>query len=88
MGKATTLTRKGQVTIPKEVRDRLGLQPSDKVEFYDTDDGGVGIRKSRKLTLRDVAGSLPPLGMPIDDAIRLAKDERAARLVRKMREEM
>jgi AbrB family looped-hinge helix DNA binding protein len=29
----TTLTSKGQVTIPKEIRDAFGLQSGDKVEF-------------------------------------------------------
>jgi antitoxin PrlF len=29
----TTLTSKGQVTIPKEIRDELGLKPSDKIVF-------------------------------------------------------
>ena len=29
----TTITRKGQVTIPAEVRARLGLKPRDKVRF-------------------------------------------------------
>ncbi|MBI2303642.1 MAG: type II toxin-antitoxin system PrlF family antitoxin [Chloroflexi bacterium] len=29
----TTLTRKGQVTIPQEVRRALGLKPRDKVLF-------------------------------------------------------
>ena len=38
MGTLTTLTRKGQVTIPTEVRDELGLKPFDKIEV--TGDGG------------------------------------------------
>lgn len=29
----TTLTQKGQVTIPSEIRSRLGLKPRDKVIF-------------------------------------------------------
>jgi antitoxin PrlF len=29
----TTLTQKGQVTIPQEIRARLGLKPKDKVRF-------------------------------------------------------
>ncbi|GAP36546.1 hypothetical protein ISF6_2386 [Piscinibacter sakaiensis] len=30
---ATTLTSKGQVTIPKRIRDTLGLRPGSAVEF-------------------------------------------------------
>jgi len=29
----STVTSKGQVTIPKEVRDQLGLKPGDRVHF-------------------------------------------------------
>jgi antitoxin PrlF len=38
------LTSKGQVTIPKAVRDRLGLGPGDEIEFVETS-GGFHIRK-------------------------------------------
>lgn len=33
------LTSKGQVTIPKQVRVRLGLDPGDEIEFVE--EGGV-----------------------------------------------
>lgn len=29
----TNMTRKGQVTVPKEYRDRFGLEPGTKIEF-------------------------------------------------------
>lgn len=38
---ATTLTSKGQVTIPKPIRDLLQLKPGDRVEFVSNADGEV-----------------------------------------------
>ena len=40
---STTVTAKGQVTIPKPVRDLLGIAPGSKVEFRRAADGGVGL---------------------------------------------
>lgn len=34
-----TLTSKGQVTIPKQARDALNLNPGDRVEFVFSDNG-------------------------------------------------
>ncbi len=31
MGSLTTLTAKGQITLPKDVREQLGLRPKDKL---------------------------------------------------------
>ncbi len=41
----TTITVKGQVTLPKKVRDAVGLKPGDKVEVRATASGGVYIEK-------------------------------------------
>ncbi len=40
----TRMTSKGQVTIPKEVRERLGLRPGDELEFLE-EDGVFRLRK-------------------------------------------
>lgn len=40
------VTVKGQVTIPKPVRDHLGLRPGDRVEFEVDADGAVVLRKT------------------------------------------
>ena len=42
---ATTVTSKGQVTIPKPVRDRLGIKPGNAVEFRLEADGKVVLLK-------------------------------------------
>lgn len=38
------ITSKGQVTIPKEIRDRLGLLPGTEVEFIE-ENGEAKVRK-------------------------------------------
>jgi AbrB family looped-hinge helix DNA binding protein len=40
------ITTKGQVTIPQEIRDELGLLPNTEVTF-DIVDGEVRLRKAR-----------------------------------------
>ena len=42
---STTLSVKGQITIPKQIRDTLGLKPGMLVEFVVNQDGEMVIRK-------------------------------------------
>jgi AbrB family looped-hinge helix DNA binding protein len=50
-----TVTSKGQVTIPKTVRDALGLQAGDRVDFVESEEGFVIVPAKRDLrTLRGV----------------------------------
>ncbi len=58
------MTVKGQVTIPKDVRDALGLQAGDLVAFVDRD-GAVIVQKSKE-------PEAPSLGSRIDRARALA----------------
>ena len=52
-----TLTSKGQVTIPKSVRDTLHLQTGDKLEFIIGQNGEVLMRPVTK-KVDDVFGKL------------------------------
>jgi AbrB family looped-hinge helix DNA binding protein len=38
------VTSKGQVTIPKELRDRFGIEPGTQVDFAASEDG-ISLRK-------------------------------------------
>jgi antitoxin PrlF len=75
---ATTVTRKGQVTIPKPIRDYLGIQPGSQVDFRRSADGGVVIEKadgprppSRFAKARGSAGP----GMTTDELMALLRGE-------------
>jgi AbrB family looped-hinge helix DNA binding protein len=54
------ISSKGQVTIPAEIRRRLGVGGTDKVVFVVRDDGVVELR-APSFTLEDVFGSIDPL---------------------------
>jgi antitoxin PrlF len=43
---STVVTSKGQVTIPKKVRDHLGIRPGTAVDFELTADGRVVLAKA------------------------------------------
>lgn len=45
---STKVTSKGQVTIPKPVRDRLNLKPGSAVDFELAPDGQVMLKKAGK----------------------------------------
>lgn len=38
------VTEKGQVTIPKEIRDRLNIVPGSDVDFISTDEGALLVK--------------------------------------------
>ena len=46
-----TLTSKGQITIPKEIRDSLGLKPKDRLSFTQMPNGTVIMRVKNKSIL-------------------------------------
>ena len=52
-----TMTSKGQITIPKTVRDRLHLRTGDRMEFSVAEDGIITIRP-RITRIEDVMGML------------------------------
>jgi AbrB family looped-hinge helix DNA binding protein len=55
-----TISSKNQITVPAEVRRRLGIGPADKVAFVFREGGEVEFRLA-KYDLESILGSLPPL---------------------------
>ncbi|HET7930330.1 MAG TPA: AbrB/MazE/SpoVT family DNA-binding domain-containing protein [Rhodanobacteraceae bacterium] len=49
---SSMLTSKGQVTIPKAIRDYLGLRPGHAVEFEITADGKAVVRPTKQTRRR------------------------------------
>ena len=81
MGHAITV--KGQVTIPKRVRDFLGLKPGDQVDFMLGDDGRVVVQATRRAVVSTrpdrfdrARGSAPNrLGCTVDEYMRMIRGE-------------
>lgn len=74
----TTVTAKGQVTIPKPVRDLLGIVPGSRVDFRRAADGSVVLTRvdnkqhvSRFAKLRGHAGK----GLTTDEIMALTRGE-------------
>jgi antitoxin PrlF len=54
---SATVTSKGQITIPKDVRERLGLEAGDRVVFVVQSDRDV-VLKPAKTDVRELRGML------------------------------
>ena len=78
---STTMTSKGQVTIPKPIRDHLGIGPGSKIKFrlntdgnivveVDTEDGSEPVQ-SRFSRFRGHAGK----GLSTDEIMALLRDD-------------
>lgn len=60
----TTITEKGQVTIPQEIRRLIGLRPRDKVRF-EVEGDVVKIRRASSRLLQGY-GAVTPRNKPED----------------------
>lgn len=60
---AATLTSKGQITLPKAVRDRLGVSSGDRVEFIETEGGYLVVPATRDI--RTLKGIVPKPRQPV-----------------------
>jgi AbrB family looped-hinge helix DNA binding protein len=56
------ITSKGQITIPIEVRKKLGLKAGDQIEFYSLEDGKYAFRPKTG-SIMEMEGILKRLGL-------------------------
>lgn len=83
---SATVTSKGQVTVPADIRERLGLKAGDRLDFHLADSGQLTVVATKRRSILESRDDLPrlSLGRPstqrdIDDAI---GDEMAAQEMR------
>jgi len=67
-GETTRITRKGQVTIPKDLREEFGLEEGDELLWQKAEDG-IRVRKATRSAGR---------GMLVDDDVPEEKREEMA----------
>lgn len=73
---SATVTTKGQITLPKSVRERLGLEAGDRLEFVESEQGflvvpatrdirslkGIVGRPKKPVTVEDMNGAIEKMG--------------------------
>jgi antitoxin PrlF len=82
-----TVTSKGQVTVPVEIRERLGVKPGDRLRFHLSDSGRLTVTAIHRRSIFDRLDELklPSLGRPvtgadIDSAVGKAMTEQEERV--------
>jgi antitoxin PrlF len=74
-----TLTRDGRITIPADIRHRLGVEAGDRLEFVELTSGGFAI-KPANVDVRSLKGLLQKPAKPVGvEAMNAAIRERAGR---------
>lgn len=75
-----TVTYKGQITLPKAVREQLGVQAGDRVSFREIE-GGVIVVEADTVDLMELRGSIKPRrrGVSVEDMDRAVRTSAASR---------
>jgi antitoxin PrlF len=79
----SAITVKGQATIPKAVREHLGLKPGDRLKFFFHPDGSVVLLPKRPaLALRGIVKSTRQWPVTIDEMTNAAAEVASLRMAR------
>ena len=66
------VTAQGQISVPAEVRKKLGIGPGSVLEWHEQE-GGVMVRRAGRFSSSDVHRALFPQGTPKDKSARDVK---------------
>lgn len=79
----STLTSKGQITIPKAIRRRLGLQVGERLDFRVDDDGRIILERESTKEAMGIVGLLrhlaPERPVSLDEMRRAVADRARAK---------
>ncbi|TMA46832.1 MAG: AbrB/MazE/SpoVT family DNA-binding domain-containing protein [Deltaproteobacteria bacterium] len=69
------VTRKGQVTVPKRLRERFGITTETEVEFREDHGRLVLLKKGAATAVAKIRGRIKrlPIGGDVDDYLRLTR---------------
>jgi len=79
----STVTSKGQITLPARVRRHLGIAPHSKIAFFLDDPGIVRLEAMEFSTIADLSGAAGTLPTPMswEEMRAIAREEQAAAAV-------
>ena len=86
-----SITERGQVTIPAEVRKALGISNRGKVIFR-IEDGAVVLKKPRYSSIAEMVSDIPPIKlktpMTWEEMQEIAHEDVARQVIESMRREV
>ena len=71
----TKLTSKGQLTLPKKLRDKIGLEPGDYLEVQETPEGYLLRKQVKEDRFQKYVGALHRAADRSDQVIRELREE-------------
>jgi len=72
------ITRKGQLTVPKRLRDRFGITPDTDLEFREERGKLVLVKAAPEVAIRSIRGTVKrlPFGKDDDEYLRTTRGSR------------